>query len=304
MICNINWNILTRDEWDVAFSKAYRANLLQNYGYARTMCALQNQSARWGIIEIDGNQAGMVQILEAGILKNAIHAVILDRSPIWFENYGHPEHIKAFFETFNRQFPRRWGRKRRIIPKTDIDITPFGFEKIRDGYQTIWLDLRPDIETLRANLKKNWRASLQKAEKQDLSIIWDEKGKYLAWLLSSYMKDRATKGYDGASLQLLKALTQNCSFLIGRVEANQKPIAGILIFKHGPAATYQLGFSTSAGRDKTAHHIVLWQAIERLKIEGIKDFDLGGINDETAKGVKRFKEGLGGSIFANAGLYR
>ncbi|MGH1399412.1 MAG: GNAT family N-acetyltransferase [Alphaproteobacteria bacterium] len=281
-----------------------RANLLQSYGYARAICHLQKQHAKWGIIHINGQEAGIVQILEASAFKNLLHAVILDRGPLWFDGYGNNEHITAFFTAFNKQFPRRIGRKRRIIPETQLDIAPLGFNKTGAGYQTLWLDLRPDIDDLRNALKKNWRSALKQAENQDLTIIWDETGAHIGWCLSEYLKDRTAKGYDGAGVPLLKALLQHCDFTIGRVESHGKPIAGILILKHGSAATYQLGFSSNTGRALNAHHIVLWQAIERLKAQGITDFDLGGINDETAKGVKRFKMGLNGSVFANAGLYQ
>ncbi len=308
MNCHITFKALTIGEWEGRYKRVRRASLLQSYGYARAVCALQRQRARWGVIEIDGVEAGIVQILEAGALKNLLHAVILDCGPLWFDGFGSNAHVGAFFAAFNRMFRRRIGRRRRIIPETTLDITPFGFERYGTGHETIWLDLRPDLEGLRAGLKKNWRGSLKQAEDADLDVIWDDSndngGAQLGWCLSKYIKDREVKGYDGASVSLLKALAAQCDFMIGRVELKGKPIAGALIFKHGTAATYQLGFSGNAGREVNAHHIMLWRAIERLKAQGVTDFDLGGINDETAKGVKRFKMGLGGAVFSSAGIYR
>ena len=82
MECNIEWNKLTLPEWDSRFNALPRPNILQSYDYARAICATDRMKARWGLVKIDGAEAGLVQILEAGILGNLVHAVILDRR-IW-----------------------------------------------------------------------------------------------------------------------------------------------------------------------------------------------------------------------------
>ena len=40
-----------------------------------------------------------------------------------------------------------------------------------------------------------------------------------------------------------------------------------------------------------------------LKDKGIKELDLGGVNDETAAGIKTFKEGVGGTLVRTVGHY-
>ena len=63
MTCVIKWNTLSIEEWEKKFSRLPRSNILQSYTYARVVCPLQKQKARWGVIEIDGIEAGLVQIL-------------------------------------------------------------------------------------------------------------------------------------------------------------------------------------------------------------------------------------------------
>ena len=65
-------------------------------------------------------------------------------------------------------------------------------------------------------------------------------------------------------------------------------IASILLLCLGCCATYQIGRISDTGWTYAAHNYLLWHAVKFLKDRGIKDFDLGGINDESAKGVKRF----------------
>ena len=98
MICDIKWNSLSVQDWQEHFNKIIRPNVLQSYEYAMAICPLQNQSARWGLIYIDNQEAGLVQIQEAGILGNIFHALIIDRGPLWFETFGAPEHFKAFLK--------------------------------------------------------------------------------------------------------------------------------------------------------------------------------------------------------------
>lgn len=307
MLCNIQWNVLNFPEWDEKFNRVNRATLLQSYSYAQAMSEMKGQKPRWGVIEIDGQEAGLLQIFEVGALNNMIHAVILDRGPLWFEGFGSKEHITAFFTEFNRQFPRRIGRKRRIIPETNVDLEPLGYKKAGEAYETIWINLRKPIDSLKKDLKKNWRGTLNKAEKQNFKIEWDESGEHFSWLMQNYAVDKETKGYQGPSVRLMTTLAKYHNLreelLIGRAILDGNAVAGILILRHGAAATYQIGFSSDAGRSSGAHHILLWNAASHLKSKGIKDFDLGGINEDTAKGVKQFKSGMGGQKVKLACMY-
>lgn len=315
MSCTIIWNELSPEEWELRFAALPRSTLLQSYDYARVVCGLQKQKARFGLILISGKEAGLVQILEAGILWNALHTVILDRGPLWFEGFGGAAHIKMFFEELNAQFPARFGRKRRILPEIEDGMTAqkilesVGLRRMegREGYQTIWVDLGQEEEQRRAALKSNWRNKLNKAEKSGLEIQWDSDGKYFPWLLKTYALDKKMRGYDGPSPQFLDALAQFLSpkgnMLIGRALLDGRPIACVLFISHGRSATYQVGWSSEEGRKVAAHHLLLWEGAKRLKEKGICEIDLGGVNDESAAGVKTFKEGLGGQSICLVGHY-
>jgi lipid II:glycine glycyltransferase (peptidoglycan interpeptide bridge formation enzyme) len=69
------------------------------------------------------------------------------------------------------------------------------------------------------------------------------------------------------------------------------------------SATYQAGWASVAGKKNSAHNVLLWQACQILRKEGIKDLDLGGVNEEGAAGVKVFKEGMGGELVQYVGQY-
>ncbi len=314
MICAIKWNTQSIEEWEKKFAAIPRSNILQSYTYAQAFCPLEKQKARWGLIEIDGREAGLVQMMEAGLLWNGIHAMMIDRGPLWFEGYGNAMHVKCFFEELNKQFPQRYGRKRRILPETEDGptaqkmISQTGLELSGKGYQTIWLDLLPDLDPLRASLRSNWRNSLSKAERSGLTVFWDEKGRNLEWLLGIYSGDKAARGYGGPSPELLRRyaplLAVKGDLLIGYALIGEEPVAFVLLVRHGRSATYLVGWSSAEGRENSAHHLLLWQGACVLKQKGIKELDLGGINDDGAEGIKTFKEGMGGRTVRYVGHYR
>lgn len=305
MNCTIKWNTLSIDDWEKKFSTIPRSNIIQSYTYARASCPLQKQKARWGLISVDGREAGLVQLFEAGILWNAFHAMIIDRGPLWFEGFGTVLHVKLFFDELNRQFPQRLGRRRRILPETEDGptaqklISGTGFIPANDqGYQTIWLDLTVPPEKLRENLKQKWRNSLNKAERSGMDVDCDAGTSHLPWLLTIYAADKASRGYGGASPALLKnylpMIAEKGDLLILRAMQGGEPLAFAVLAMHGRSATYLAGWNSPAGREVSAHHLLLWEAALMLQKKGIKELDLGGINDESAEGIKLFKEGLGG----------
>ncbi len=289
-------------------------NILQSFEYTLAMKQLKNQNSRTYLIKINNKQAGFARILEIGLLKNLIHAVILDRGPVWFDGFGSAEDFKAFITAFKSTFPKRFGRRIRLIPEIEDspEIRDFliqqGYKRTSNpGYQTAWVNLQTGENERRANLKKKWRNDLNKAEKQELDIQWDDRGALYPWIMSAYLKDKAEKNYNGPSQSLMNALAGNFiprgNMLIGRATKNDEILGGILLFCHGRSATYQIGWNSKAGRNHRAHHILLWEALKILKQRNINNLDLGGMNDETAANVKKFKSGLGGQPITLPGLY-
>jgi len=311
MKCEIIWDENAAGE---IFRLCPHSNLLQSPAYADVFCALHNMRARRGIVTLGGTAAGYVQILETGALKNALHAVMLDRGPLWLPGFGDAGHTAAFFSVFNKSFPRRIGRRRRIIPEAADDpalrdtLAAAGLKRlVRPGYQTLWLDLRPDIDVIFENFESSWRNKVRKAEKSGLDTVWKTEKTDIARLLRIYQRDKSKKEYEGPSLRLAAALAEKFhlqdSLLTGRAEAGGETVAAILMLCHGTTATYQIGWTTEDGKKQAAHNLLLWQACVTLKKKGIDYLDLGGVNDETAYGVKKFKEGMGGALVTLAGHY-
>jgi len=313
MLCTIDWTDSSPNIRKEHFQKVNNANLLQSLEYGRVVAALDAQVVLWGIIQINGEEAGIVQVLEKTALGYLLQVLILDRGPLWLDGFGTEEHLDAFLKTFRQQYPKRLGRAVRIMPEyeqsdtIDAVMGRHKFKKKTGGYQTYLLDLNRSEEQLRKSLKKNWRSSLSKAEKTGAIVEWDTKGQHLNWLIKMYNFDKKTKGYEGPCVKLINALSKefiiNGNLMIGRVMLENQAIAAILIFCHGRSATYQIGWNTQKGRENGAHNLALWNAAITLKSKDFTTFDLGGVNDTDAQNIKKFKQGMGGNFVTLAGLY-
>ena len=311
MKCQIKWDTYTRTEWNDLLRKCPHSTLLQSYYYAQAIREVHFQGARHGLIIIDGVEAGIVQTQEVGLFGNLIHSIICDRGPCWFEGFGREEHINAFFQCINTEFPARFGRKRRFMLEYcgDKGIPPPKKLKKNDkftSYKTFFVDLSQNIENINKNFKKSWRRNLYKSQKIEININIDEKLSTFSMFLRFYAQDRIQKGYSGPSSKFLASLCKYATLsndcMILNAYLDDEIIGSILILTHGNCATYQVGWNTPQGRDKCAHHLLFWHAIQYLKKKGIQEFDLGGYNDDI-DGIRRFKEGMGGHAIALIGSY-
>ena len=183
-----------------------------------------------------------------------------------------------------------------------------GFRRIAPGYQTVWLDLSLKPEAIRTRFSPSWRQRLRAAEAAGLVLDVEPAAQNLPWLVRQDQKQAEIKGYRSASgtliVRLRNALHKAGGVLMVTALAGKEPVAAALLFIHGQAATYQVGWSNAAGRTSSAMRLVLWRAIEELKKRGVTALDLGGINPDDASGVTEFKLGLGGEAVETPGLYR
>ena len=69
-------------------------------------------------------------------------------------------------------------------------------------------------------------------------------------------------------VRLRNALHKAGGVLMVTALAGKEPVAAALLFIHGQAATYQVGWSNAAGRTSSAMRLVLWRAIEESRQTG------------------------------------
>ncbi len=308
---DFDWSQRPVREWRAFLARAPQVTLLQSWPYARAVRAQNQLMTRTAVVRQHGAPRGVFQIQE--VTLGPLHVVHLHRGPLWLDDAPSRDEWADFLKLFDETFPARLGRWRRIMPslphtdETEALMTALGYRAKGDPYQTIWVDLTPDLAVLRRGLKQKWRNALNKAERSRLAIEHDTKGRLGDWFTGVYGTDKARRGYRGASPRFLSRLIQEAALFddvwILRALKQGEPIAGIVLFLHGRSATYQAGWTNAEGRAANAHHLLLWQAIAALKNQGTTAFDLGGVHPAMAEGVTRFKQGLNGEHCILCGLY-
>jgi Acetyltransferase (GNAT) domain len=316
----IVWDAGRLSEWAALLAACGQSALTQGFGYAQAYFSIDGWRPRLGIIELSDRPVGLIVIAQKTV-AGLVQLVRLHRGPLFIPEARRPIIFALTMRALRQAYPAGWRRRVTVIPEW-----PAGEEGAAimrwagwrclpgPGYLTSWLDLRRPLPDLRAALRQKWRHALHQAERADLSIAIDPDGaQQLPNLLRRYEADRRAKGYRGPSprflIRLRTGMRKDGDILL--LEASQsdeqgvsQPVAGILILGHGKAATYQVGWTSPAGRAARAHHALLWRAIETLQAQGRHWLDLGGLLPDGAPGVTAFKRGLGGEEVELLGAWR
>lgn len=296
----MTWDGVEMRRWMDLHSAVTMAPLEQSWMYGEAIGAGSPYRPTRGVVTRAGKPVAIAQALEwslAGTMKLAkvvrgplflkevteaecvaVHRLVADRWPMprlnWF--FFTPEMVEG---DFSRSVMERLKLKRTVT-----------------GYSTAWIDLGVGADRLRAGLHQKWRNQLLGAEGEKLRIRDAHSGQALNWLLERYDAERkrrrfrATTGAFAAALAICAPRPRDVLLL--QAERGSEPIAGVLFLRHGLSATYQIAYSSAAGRAANANRLLLWEGMRRLAAEGVRWLDMGGI-DASMPGVSRFKLGTG-----------
>lgn len=307
----IQWNRHSAAQQQTMFDSCERATLTQSPAYAAAAAEVDGIATDFGLIRFQNKPIGMAIVSRRRTFGGAA-SCSLYRGPLWIYDDIPSEMLKlALRQLRNRH---RWWRGRPLTFHPELTdsidnrriLSDAGFRRVAEGYATIWLDLAPGIDSLRANLRSQWRNKLTQAEGHEIDVVTGTGDDQFEWLYENHASHMAAHGYRGPSPELLRALRTHAPDdqkpLLLIAHQNGAPAAGVLLTVHGRSATYLIGWSGDAGRRVRAHNLLLWRGVEQLKSAGIHWLDLGGINTE-APGVARFKRGMGGELVNLAGGY-
>ncbi|HTZ95273.1 MAG TPA: peptidoglycan bridge formation glycyltransferase FemA/FemB family protein [Terriglobales bacterium] len=167
-------------------------------------------------------------------------------------------------------------------------------------YRTFVLDLSPSLEELRGNLDKKWRNQLTRSEKNGLKVIASRGIEAYQTFCRTYKQMRSRKTFDTsvdveefARIQEQLAESQRMRILL--CEQGGGPVAGLVASAMGDSAIYLLGATGDDGLNAKGSYLLQWTLIQWLKQDGIRWYDLGGIDPEKNPGVYHFKKGFSGT---------
>jgi len=164
--------------------------------------------------------------------------------------------------------------------------------------QTILLDLTIGEEKLLANLHKQWRYGVRRAEKEGVNIEIGESN--LTDFFELCQQVSQTKDFElPGSLELIQFLLANhynpkARFVLICAKFENKVIAGAVIVQMGQHAHYFWGASDRNYANQRGGEAVQWAAIQWALKNNISQYDLGGIDPVNNPGTYAFKKKMGG----------
>lgn len=299
----LDWKVPAESDWQSVFNQIPRTNIFQDWHIGTAIAQAQKMEIARALIYRNTKAIGLCQIY---IRRHwlGIKSARMIRGPLFSKLPGSSELVDAIRQC-KTQFPLSRGYWTTLLPElpdtdaTQKTLSDAGLNRILTGYQSVWLNLAVPSEKLRADLHPKWRNQLVKAEKADLEIQVEPDSSGLVTRHEDHMKQSGFHALSPTTYGFIPAAKKLCLSAIN----DGQEVASVLILRHGRAATYQIGWTNDVGRSLNATNLLIWQAILRLKHEGISWLDLGGVEPSKNPGLARFKERLGGESFTLAGTY-
>ncbi|MEY4419633.1 MAG: hypothetical protein RLZZ498_229 [Pseudomonadota bacterium] len=304
----VNWDTLSYPEWD-AHHAAAAAPLQQDWAYGACMKTLGVGVLR-ASVEQDGSPIALAQFIVRRWVGGMANMALCSLGPVWLQPVSGVDKAQVY-KALKQTMPLKNLRMVAFTPleAQGPELGLSRWRRVMTGHSTVVLDLTPPLETLRAQLDGRWRYSLARAEETDLTIhrVGTNAGQY-RWLLDAEMQQREQRGLHGLPLQFFDLYVPSRqqpsrTILTVRADVGRDRVAGMMFLLHGQAATYQVGWTSDLGRDKHAHNLILWHALQELRERGVRVLDLGGVNTTRSAGIARFKMGTGGRVLTCAGTY-
>lgn len=287
------------------------ANIYQTFTYGGVRWGEKNLSHL--VLKRDGAVLGMAQLRIVRPTPLRFGMAYLRWGPLC-ERRGEPLDPEVF-TNMARTLEEEYVSKRRLLlrvlpnafdrsPRAEAMQTAFSrFTRetltVENTYRTFVLDLSPSLDELRKRLDAKWRNKLSGAEKNNLKVVAGIGSEDYQTFCQLYYQMRKRKTFDTTVdveefQRIQEDLAESHRMRILICEDKGIPVAGLVVSAMGNSAIYLLGATSDAGLNTKGAYLLQWTTIRWLKENGIRWYDLGGIDPEGNPGVFSFKKGFSG----------
>jgi peptidoglycan pentaglycine glycine transferase (the first glycine) len=157
------------------------------------------------------------------------------------------------------------------------------------------IDLRPDEETLYADLRKKWRQYVNKARTAGITVV-EADGDRLGEFYRIYRETADRAGFliraESAYRDVWEAFAPSGRARLLFAQApDGEPQATLFLVRSGRRVVEPYGGMTTAGGESRANYLLKWEAIRSSREAGATSYDLWGL---ATGGIAHFKTGFGG----------
>lgn len=162
---------------------------------------------------------------------------------------------------------------------------------------TLLLDLRSGLEDLRKGLDQKWRNCLNRAQKNNLTVIEGDDDRLFGDFIDIYKEMHDRKGFVESSdvnefRRIQQCLPKEYKLRIFLCYQDDIPCAGVICSAIGKTGIYMFGATSNVGMKTNGSYLLQWKVVEWLKNRGCTVYDLHGIDKVKNPGTYHFKAGL------------
>ncbi len=297
---------ISKEEWDAILPEFRDANLYQTWTYAAVRWGEKNLShlvLKDGPIPVGAAQLILVKlpVLGGGL-------AYVKWGPLWVRrgSAADPQIFRELLRALRQKYAVERGFLLRVTPwefeNTDLQsiLGEEGFrQNVSAQQRTAVLDLTYSLDELRGSLTRHWRSNLKRAESNGLEVVEGSTEDLLDEFAELYhqMRERKDAGWIPPIhylRQIQRELNPGMKAQISLCRHQGKTVAGLLVSALGEKSFAWLAATGDAGLEVRGSYLLQWRAIQRLKSEGVRSYDLGGINEVTHPGTAQYKLGLCG----------
>lgn len=313
----------SKKEWDSLWLGCQRKSLPQTWEYGSAKAMAEGwQVQRFVVLDDDDLPTALFQVLVKG-LPGLGGVARVNRGPLMLrdeiDGFNHLSlHAIAVLVRESRR--RRWWMMQiapLLPPSAEIDSALCGMGLRRQSIcpmDSALLSLEGSDEKVMMGFKGKWRNCLRKGQKLGVTVKLDKGGQEnFQWLIDFYQAQQREKRFDGTSDRMLQALAANQSqsfkfnlyIALDDSSDSQDSVLGVLVtLQFDDVSEYLIGVSNERGRANQANSVLLWEAVLDAKRNGCRWLDVGGLADNTPKGIASFKKGLNPEPYALVGEWR
>lgn len=200
------------------------------------------------------------------------------------------------------------------------ELTQRGWRLSSDQIQfrnTVMIDLSPSDDEILARMKQKTRYNIRLASKKGVTVrqgtIEDLSMLYRMYAETSIRDGFVIRNQDYYSkvwseFMHIKPSDFSPMAVPLIAEVDGEPVAAVFVYHFSGRAYYFYGMSREVHREKMPNHLLQWEAMRYAKSMGCRQYDLWGAPDsfteeDSMRGVYRFKEGLGGEVVRTLGAW-
>lgn len=297
-----------RDRWEEIYNRLHISNITQHWSYGDVKKQVDRWKVERYIINKNDEDIGILQILYKSIFGKKI-VYRINKGPIFIQGENRIENelcsMEALWKKLSHPCMLLYVPFSIMTAENYIKTIQAGWRNWNIyGFPTGVVDLTPKIEEIRKALNSKWRNQLKSSEKMGYEIKSGDSR--FSEMMELYLIEQRKKKFNGVNNRMLAAMWNHMDkpLRFYYVEGKDgKLLAFDIFYVHGQMGTYYVGWNSDEGRACYLNNLLLFHAAIKLKEEGIKTLDLGGIEYIHTETVAKFKDGMNPSHFRQMGEF-